>query len=110
MARETGPGGSGHGDEYSIEPGELDGVIGDLERCEAALDRMTEDLEHDIAALHEVWEGLSAQAQREAQEEWNLGMRAMRLALADLRAAGRRAHDNYTKVIADNLGLWQGLR
>ncbi|MGN0063913.1 MAG: WXG100 family type VII secretion target [Nocardioides sp.] len=97
------------GNAYSIQPDELDGVITDLERCEAALDAMLEDLERDMRSLHSVWEGLSAQAQREAQEEWQLGMRAMRASLAELRSAGRSAHGNYTKVITDNLGLWQGL-
>lgn len=98
------------GTGYSVDLAGLQTLIDDLERCERALEEMTNELERDITSLHEVWEGLSAEAQREAQEEWNLGMRAMRQALADLRTAGGRAHGNYTKVITDNVGMWQELR
>lgn len=97
------------GTAYSIEPAELDAVVTDLERCESALDATLDDLERDMTALHGVWEGLSAQAHQEAQAEWRRGMRAMRTALAELRAAARGAHGNYTQVVSDNAALWRGL-
>lgn len=36
-------------------------------------------------------------------------MSAMRTALAELRAAARGAHGNYTKVVSDNYAMWRNL-
>lgn len=92
---------------FEIDLDELDGVISDLERTERRLETLTHDIERQILALHESWEGLSAIAQKEAQAEWNQGMEAMRTALADLRAASRMAHTNYSAAAEDNLKMWQ---
>ncbi|WP_181309626.1 WXG100 family type VII secretion target [Nocardioides campestrisoli] len=97
------------GNAYSIELAELDSIVADLEHCEAALDLMTGDLERDMRRFHSVWEGVSADAQREAQQEWEQGMQAMRVALAELRAAARTAHSNYTRVVDENTALWRSL-
>lgn len=94
---------------YSIAPDELDAIVTDLERGEASLDRLIEDLERDMRAFHDGWKGLSAAAHREALDEWRRGMSAMRAALAALRASAARAHGNYTKVVADNYALWRDL-
>ena len=98
------------GEAYSVDLGELDGVIGDLEACERALETLTADLERQVAALHEQWQGLTAVAQREAHQEWEQGMSDMRAALAQMRKAGRVAHANYGKAISTNVGMWEGLR
>jgi WXG100 family type VII secretion target len=95
--------------DYSVDLGELSDVIGDLEGTERALETVTNDLERQIARLHETREGLSAQAQREAHEEWEMGMRDMRAALADMRAAAQTAHGNYSRAIATNVGRWRGI-
>jgi uncharacterized protein YukE len=63
-----------------------------------------------MKALQETWEGLSALAQQEAHEEWTAGMVAMRKALADLRAAARLAHGNYTGAADANLTMWRQVR
>ena len=60
--------------DYTVDLDELASVIDTLEKCERALETLTDDVEKQMGVLHETWEGLSAQAQREAQEEWNLVM------------------------------------
>lgn len=62
-----------------------------------------------LESADQVEEGLSAQAQAEAQEEWNEGLAAMRASLADMRQAARIASDNYHLMIATNTGLWRRL-
>lgn len=99
----------GDPDFYSIDLGELDLVVGDLERLESDLESTTNDLEKQVALLHTTWEGLTATAQREAHQEWEAGMNAMRAALAEMRAAARVAHDNYTRAHQANVTMWQGL-
>ena len=65
-------------DDFKIDLDELDAVIGDVERTEGSLERLTDDLEKQMKALHDVWEGLAAQAHTEAHQQWNDGMSAMR--------------------------------
>jgi WXG100 family type VII secretion target len=103
-------GGGGDPGRYSIDPDELDEIIADLEKCETALELLTADLAKQMKTLQETWEGLAARAQEEAHEEWTAGMVAMRTALADLRAAGRLAHGNYTGAAQANLTMWRGVR
>ena len=96
--------------DFRIDADELDDVIADVEKCEGALETLTADLNKQIAALQEVWEGLAATAQKEAHDEWTTGMVAMRSALTDLRAAARTAHGNYTGAANTNLTMWQQVR
>jgi WXG100 family type VII secretion target len=98
-------GGAGDPSDFTIDVDDLDEVVHDLAKCEAALSTLTDDLEHQMAALHGVWEGLSAQAYREAHDEWTTGMLAMRAALADLRAAARLAHSHYTGAAQTNVDM-----
>ncbi len=101
---------AGNADAYSVDLEALDSVIGDLERCERELESTTKDLERQVQRLHQQWEGLSATAQREAHQEWEAGMNAMRASLAEMRQAARVAHGNYTRAIGANLGMWEGLQ
>jgi WXG100 family type VII secretion target len=96
-------------DDFTIDLDELDAVIGDVERAEGSLQRLTTDLEKQMAALHEVWEGLAAQAHTEAHQQWNDGMAAMREAMAGLREAARTAHTNHTSAGQSNLAMWSDL-
>lgn len=100
---------SGAADRYSVDAAELDSVVGRLEDFERDLDEMVDDLARDIARLQSQWDGLTAAAQREAHDEWETGMRAMREALAGMRAAGRKAHQNYTRAVEANVSMWEGL-
>lgn len=95
--------------DYAIDLEELEGVIADLETCERALETLTHDIEGEMKTLQSTWEGLSARAQAEAQEEWTQGLVEMRAALADMRQAARVASDNYHLMIRTNTGLWRGL-
>ena len=94
-------------DDFAIEVDELEDVVGDLEACERQLTQLVEDLERQMASLHGIWEGLAATAQRDAHEEWSRGMTAMHAALADLRAAARLAHDQYSGAAATNVAMWR---
>jgi WXG100 family type VII secretion target len=99
----------GDADFYSLDAAELDDVIGDLERLERELEATTNDLERQIATLHDTWEGQTAVAQREAHQEWEQGMRAMRDSLAQMRSAARNAHQNYARAAEANQAMWSGL-
>jgi ESAT-6 family protein len=96
--------------DFAIDADDLDAVIGDVERTEGKLSRLTEDIEATVRTLHSVWVGLAAEAQKEAQEEWDQGLLDMREALADLRDAARAAHTNYTGSARTNLAMWEQLR
>jgi len=96
--------------DYSIDPDELDEIVVELERTETALETLTDDLDRQVKKLQETWDGLAAQAQAEAHEEWTTGMKACRSALAELRAAARLAHGNYTGAVTANLNLWRQVR
>lgn len=95
---------------FTIDTDDLDAVITDVQATEDALEALTEDLERQVAALQGVWEGLAAEAQAEAHQTWEAGMRGMRAALADLRAAARNAHTNYTAAVDANTTMWESFR
>ena len=87
----------------------LSGDPADIARTEAALETLTNDIERQVAKLHESWEGLAAVAQREAQEEWEQGLMIMRQALAELRAAAEQASRNYAEAADANRSMWESL-
>lgn len=99
----------GDEDFYALDADELDDVIGYLERLEGELETTTNDLERQVARLHETWEGESAAAQRLAHREWEQGMNDMRAALAQMRSAARVAHGNYRRAADANEAMWSGL-
>jgi WXG100 family type VII secretion target len=96
-------------DAFAIDPDELDAVVADIARTESALETLTTDIERQVARLHESWDGLAAQAQREAQDEWEQGLLTMRQALADLRAAAEQASRNYSGAADANRSMWEEL-
>ena len=96
-------------DAFAIDPDELDAVVADIAHTERALETLTTDIERHIATLHESWEGLAAQAQREAQREWEQGLLTMRQALAELRAAAGQASRNYAEAAEANRSMWESL-
>jgi WXG100 family type VII secretion target len=96
-------------DAFAIDPDELDAVVADIARTESALEALTNDIERQIAKLHQSWEGLAAQAQREAQREWEQGLMTMRQALAELRAAADQASHNYNDAADANRSMWEEL-
>lgn len=97
-------------DNFSIDPDELDDVTGDLVSTESALESLAAEIDREMATLQSTWEGLAAEAQAEAHQEWSRGMSGMRAALAELRAAARVAHQNYTGAADANRRLWEHLQ
>ena len=97
-------------DDFTLDTGELDSVIVDLEECEDELELLLTDLEKQTAALHDTWQGEAAEAHREAHDEWSAGMRAMRQAMVELRTAARSAHGNYTSAAETNVSMWGQMR
>lgn len=95
--------------DYTIDLEELESVIAALEKCERELESLTDDLDRQMAALQSTWEGLSAQAQAEAQQEWGQGMLEMRAALVHMRRAARTASGNYHLMIKANTAIWSNL-
>ena len=94
---------------FTIDLAELDSIIAEVQQTENDLEALTNDLERQIQELQAVWEGLAADAQQAAHRHWEQGMRAMRAALADLRAAARVAHGNYTSAAEANVAMWEAL-
>jgi WXG100 family type VII secretion target len=95
-------------DAYRVDLSRLQDVIGDLATCERALELLTNDVEARVARLQESWEGEAADAQREAHQEWEAGLREMRAALAEMRKAAKTAHGNYGTAVSTNVGFWRG--
>lgn len=102
--------GAGDPGNYSVDPDELDEIIVELEKTESALELLIADLTKQMATLQSTWDGLAAQAQAEAHEEWTAGMNAMRTAMAELRAAARVAHGNYHGAVHANRTMWNQVR
>lgn len=59
-----------------------------------------------VGNLHSTWTGNGAAAHAEAHRHWARGEAMMREALAQLRAVGGTAHDNYTGAMSTNLAMW----
>lgn len=97
-------------DGFVIDLDDLDAVIGDVQACEDELEAIIGDLDRRMATLHDTWEGDAATAHTAAHQEMARGMRAMRQALVDLRAAARSAHGNYTAAGETNLSMWEAMR
>jgi WXG100 family type VII secretion target len=96
-------------DEFTIDPAELDRVITELRTSRRTLGRLLGDLRQQMRTLQSTWEGLSADAQAVAQEEWEQGMREMNDALDELIVANRIAHGNYTGAVDANVSMWREL-
>jgi WXG100 family type VII secretion target len=92
--------------EFSVDPDELDATIDEMQRCEAALEMLTREVELETAQLHGFWHGDAANAQRLAQEEWQRGLADMRSALTAYRTNARRAHGNYVEAATVNARMW----
>jgi WXG100 family type VII secretion target len=92
---------------YKVDLDLLDTRIAQMEAFERRLDADLARLDEAIAALHDTWSGLAAQAQRDAHARWLAGAREMRTALAGLRGAARIAHGNYQGAVTANRTMWE---
>lgn len=95
---------------HAVDLEELAGTVEALSRCGGRLDMLLDDVSHAVRALHLSWSGLAADAQAEAQAEWEAGFRSMRAALDAMREAADAAHDRYAAAAATNLRMWEQVR
>jgi WXG100 family type VII secretion target len=91
---------------YSVDLDQLDQVIEGMGKFDTALDEHMKKLDARINRLHTTWSGDAASAQKAEHEKWMQAAREMRHAMATMRSAGRTAHDNYSRAIAANVGMW----
>ena len=98
------------GGRFTVDVDELRRVTGEMAGCEDSLRDLADEVSRRVEALHETWDGRAALAQEAAQHEWEDGFRAMRDALARMRAVAAVAHDNYAAAVAANVEMWGRLR
>jgi len=94
-------------DVFTVDAHQLSHMVDELAACSETLHQIAAELERRISALHLAWDGAAAGAHRAAQAEWQEGLRDMREALDQMRAAARVAHTNYTSAADTNLRMWQ---
>ena len=92
---------------FSVDLAHLDTVIERMGSFDTALDVHLEKVDARIARLHTTWSGETAQAQRDAHDEWMRAARSMRHALATMRSIAATAHGNYNAAIAANVAMWR---
>lgn len=96
--------------KYMVDLGELDGSISDMGTFDGRLQKHLAALDVVVAQLHDEWHGAAAAAQRDAHEKWTSGADEMRSALAEMQAAAKVAHVNYTSAADANQRMWSQVR
>ena len=91
---------------FSVDLDRLDHVIDQMGAFDTALGEHLETLDARIARLHTTWSGETAQAQREAHDEWMRAARSMRQAQVTMRGVAETAHSNYHAAVAANVRMW----
>jgi WXG100 family type VII secretion target len=94
---------------YSVDLDELDALVARMARFDAALAEHMAKLDARIVRLHRTWTGDAAIAQKAEHDKWMQAARDMRQAMAVMRSAGRTAHANYTRALAANASMWNGV-
>lgn len=95
---------------YAVDLDELARTVEEMARCGDSLDAVLDRVGRRVTDLHLTWEGEAAVAQAAAEREWESGFRAMRAALASMRAAADVAHGNYADAADTNVRMWEQLR
>jgi WXG100 family type VII secretion target len=95
--------------EFAVDLAELDGLVEDLAAFTDRLDDRLHELETVVAAVQADWQGVAAQAQREAHRRICRGARELHAGLAQLRAVARHAHRCYTAAVSANAHTWARL-
>ena len=91
---------------YAVDLDLLLDTIDALARCEDACDAGLDRVRARVRALQSTWSGLTAEAQAEAQGEWEAGFALMREGLADMRSAASTARANYARAVEANVRMW----
>lgn len=82
-------------------------LLDGLARDHASLEQLADELDRDLAVLHERWDGAAATAHVAAQADWDAGFAAMRSALTSMRDVAAKARDNYVGAAEANLAMWE---
>ena len=91
---------------FTVDLDHLQGAIERMTTFDQALDAHLGQLDARIARLHTTWAGDTAEAQREAHDEWMRAARSMRHALVTMRSIAATAHGNYQAAVAANVRMW----
>ena len=94
---------------YRVDLGELDAAMTHLVRTHGVVERLAEDLDRQMALLHDTWTGLAASAHLAAHDAWERRRRELSLALAALASAAVSAHDGYAEAATANAADWRRL-
>lgn len=94
---------------FAVDLDGLTDLVADIGTFDDTVARQIADLEREIATLHTVWAGQAATAQLAAHHRLREGLAWMRAGLAEMQAAGRTAHGNYSAAVASNLRMMSGL-
>lgn len=90
----------------AVDLEQLADLIDEMERTQAQLTRVRDDVATRVAQMHLTWRGSAAVAQDEAQRRWTAGAGEVQEALAALRAIVRTAHGNCHAAAAANRRMW----
>ena len=91
---------------FAVDLDALDETVTFMQTTSDAIATELSALDARIAALHDVWTGEAAAAQRAAHQEWTRGATEMREALDAMRVAARTAHTNYSNAVTANQQMW----
>ena len=95
---------------YAVDLGELQDKIDEMAEFERRIEKALTHLDGVVDRLHLTFTGEAANAHRTAHQQWVAGMQEMKKGLAEVRAAGERAHTNYTNAVQANARMWASVR
>lgn len=93
-------------DAFSVDPDALAEAVQRMDEFVRHTESVVAEIDSLVANLHATWSGEAAAAHAEAHRHWSQGEAMMREALVQLKTAGTTAHDNYTRAMATNTGMW----
>jgi WXG100 family type VII secretion target len=91
---------------HTVHLAQLSEVIDELERISAELDEALSDADAASHRLHGTWDGDASTAHTVAHTSWSDESHEMAIALAEMRALLRGAHENYSAAVAANTKMW----
>lgn len=92
--------------DYRVDLPGLQRLVDGAATFETTIEDLVTDIDKRIDALHVNWSGEAAAAHRAAYEARIKAVADMRLALAELRAKLKSAHEAYSTVGPVNRGMW----
>lgn len=95
---------------YMVDLAKLDESLSDMTTFDGKVATHLEALDKVVAQLQGEWHGEAATTQKDAHTRWTAGAAGMRKALAEMRAAGKVAHTNYTNAATANQKMWKQVR